>query len=179
MIIINRLRELRQERGLNMAEAARNIGIPYTTYVSYEKNEREPNSEMLIVLSDFYSCSVDYLIGKSKDRVDDRILDIANTLDDDILINSNGNFLEAKLKQKERNESLTSCEKQLVTAYRAHPEMQPAVNAILGITERKEENVKTIKFAARNGGGIREEPLSDSERNLIETGEEWHGDDDL
>ena len=74
---------------------------------------------------------------------------------------------------------LTSREKQLVIAYRAHPEMQPAVNAILGITERKEENVPVIKFAARNGGGIREEPLSDSERNLIETGEEWHGDDDL
>ncbi|CDA71490.1 sOS-response transcriptional repressors (RecA-mediated autopeptidases) [Ruminococcus sp. CAG:579] len=59
----NRLKELRQKRKLNMKQAAQQLGIPYTTYVGYEKNEREPNSEVLLQLANFYNCSVDYLLG--------------------------------------------------------------------------------------------------------------------
>lgn len=62
---MNRLKELRLLLGWNMKEAAQKIGIPYTTYVSYEKGEREMNSEVLIKLADFFGCSVDYLLGKS------------------------------------------------------------------------------------------------------------------
>lgn len=62
-----RLKFLREERNWNMKEAAEQLGIPYTTYISYEKGEREPNSEMLIKLSDFFNVSVDYLIGNSPD----------------------------------------------------------------------------------------------------------------
>ena len=42
--------------------------MPYTTYVNYEKGTREPNSETLIALANFYETSVDYLIGKSSSR---------------------------------------------------------------------------------------------------------------
>lgn len=51
-----------------MKEAARGLGIPYTTYVGYEKGDREPNSEMLIKIASFFSVSVDYLICRSDDR---------------------------------------------------------------------------------------------------------------
>jgi repressor LexA len=37
--------------------------MPYTTYVSYEKGDREPNSEILIKLADFYNTTVDYILG--------------------------------------------------------------------------------------------------------------------
>lgn len=73
---------------------------------------------------------------------------------------------------------LTVEEESLVLAYRAFPEMRQPVKILLGL-ESNNANAVNIKFAARNGGGIREEPLSDSERNLIDLGEEWHGDDDL
>ena len=53
-----KLRELRTELNLNMKQASEKLGISYTTYVGYEKNEREPNSETLIKLADFYKCSV-------------------------------------------------------------------------------------------------------------------------
>ena len=49
-----KLRELRTELNLNMKQASEKLGISYTTYVGYEKNEREPNSETLIKLADFY-----------------------------------------------------------------------------------------------------------------------------
>lgn len=62
---MNKLKELRLKRQLNMREVAQKLNIPYTTYVNYEKGVREPNSEMLILLSDFFGVSVDYLIGRS------------------------------------------------------------------------------------------------------------------
>lgn len=59
-----RLKTLRLERDLTMADVARDLGLPYTTYVNYEKGERRPNSEMLIKIADYYHTSVDYVIGK-------------------------------------------------------------------------------------------------------------------
>ncbi len=46
-----------------MKETAVKLGMPYTTYVSYEKGDREPNSEILIKLADFYNTTVDYILG--------------------------------------------------------------------------------------------------------------------
>ena len=57
-----RLKELREARGVSMKETARNLNIPYTTYVNYEKGLREPNSETLISIAKFYGCSIDYLL---------------------------------------------------------------------------------------------------------------------
>lgn len=62
---MNRLKELRQRCGLSMKEAAEKIGIPYTTYVNYEKSLREPNSEMLLKLAAFFGVTIDYLLGRT------------------------------------------------------------------------------------------------------------------
>lgn len=72
-----RLKQLREEKGKNMRQVANELGIPYTTYVSYEKNEREPNSEMLIKIAIYFDCSVDYLIGisNSKELIEPYILE--------------------------------------------------------------------------------------------------------
>lgn len=57
-----KLKELREERNLNMQQAAKAIGIPYTTYVSYEKGERAPSLQALIRLAHHYHVSVDYML---------------------------------------------------------------------------------------------------------------------
>lgn len=72
---MNRITKLRHEKGITMAQAARELGIPYTTYVSYEKEDREPNSEMLIKLANYFKASIDYIIGRSDDRTQ---MDTAN-----------------------------------------------------------------------------------------------------
>lgn len=64
----DRLKQLRVNKGLNMKQASAMLNMAYTTYVSYEKDEREPNSEVLILLADFYGCSVDYLVGRSSKK---------------------------------------------------------------------------------------------------------------
>ena len=61
---MNRIKLLREVKGLNMAQAAKELGMAYTTYVSYEKGDREPNSESLVLLANFFNVSVDYLLGR-------------------------------------------------------------------------------------------------------------------
>jgi len=61
---MNRIKELREEAGMNMREAAKKLGLKYTTYVNYEKGLREPNSETLITIADKYHVSIDFLLGK-------------------------------------------------------------------------------------------------------------------
>lgn len=63
--------KLRKDKGLSMAQVARDLGLKYTTYVSYEKGDREPNSEMLIQIADYYGCTVDYLVGNTAEKVID------------------------------------------------------------------------------------------------------------
>lgn len=64
----DRLKNLRIERNLNMRQASIALGMPYTTYVGYEKNEREPNSESLVLIANYFNVSVDYLIGRSDNK---------------------------------------------------------------------------------------------------------------
>ena len=63
-----RIKQLRESRKLNMKEAARLLNMPYTTYVNYEKGLREPTSEVLIQLADFFETTVDFLVGRNCSR---------------------------------------------------------------------------------------------------------------
>lgn len=62
-----RIKELRESKGISMKEAARHLGMPYTTYVNYEKGLREPTSEILIQIADFFNVSIDFLVGRNAD----------------------------------------------------------------------------------------------------------------
>lgn len=64
-----RLRKLREHKGMTMKAIAQELGISYTTYIHYEKNENEPNNETLVKIAVFYDVSADYLLGiKIKDN---------------------------------------------------------------------------------------------------------------
>lgn len=64
----DRLKQLRLEKNISMRQVSIALGMPYTTYVGYEKNEREPNSEALVLIANYFNVSVDYLIGRSDNR---------------------------------------------------------------------------------------------------------------
>ncbi len=71
-----RLLRLREARGLSVAEAAKALDLVPRTYTSYEKNEREPNAEVLIKIALYFGVSTDYLLGvpakeKTLSSVDD------------------------------------------------------------------------------------------------------------
>lgn len=65
---MNRLKILRDEKGLNQVDIGKILGITGQAYGLYENEKRSINNETLLILSEFYNCSIDYLLGKSDIR---------------------------------------------------------------------------------------------------------------
>lgn len=63
MSIGERLVKLREERGYLQRDVADKIGIAPNTLSGYERNLRNPDSETLAKLANFYGVTVDYLLG--------------------------------------------------------------------------------------------------------------------
>lgn len=61
----NRIKELRQEKGMTQAQLAEVLGITHSAVAKYESGTRKLSSDILCRTSDFFDCSVDYLIGRS------------------------------------------------------------------------------------------------------------------
>lgn len=66
-ILGKRLREARGNTGLNQIEAAKKLGISNGTLSGYERNYRDPDTEILHKMADLYDVSVDWLVGKSEE----------------------------------------------------------------------------------------------------------------
>ena len=58
------LKKLRTQRGITQDRMAENLGVPYRTYGSWERGEREPDFATLGKIADFYGVSTDYLLGR-------------------------------------------------------------------------------------------------------------------
>ena len=59
-----KLKELREEKGLNMRQLATELCVAYNTYVAYEKGAKEPDIATLVKMAGFFECSLDRLIGR-------------------------------------------------------------------------------------------------------------------
>lgn len=64
---MNRLKEVRKEKGYTLAAVAIIAGIANNTLSRYETGKREPKLEMWQKLADIYGVSVPYLQGTDKD----------------------------------------------------------------------------------------------------------------
>lgn len=60
----DRLRDLREARGLSQRAVAQRLDVSPSIISSYETGERTPSTENLLALSYLYHCSTDYLLGK-------------------------------------------------------------------------------------------------------------------
>ena len=60
-----KLREYRRKKGLTQEEAAIRLGIPKKTYQNYEREVREPSTDVLCALADLYDTSLDELTGRA------------------------------------------------------------------------------------------------------------------
>ncbi|EGT3605394.1 helix-turn-helix transcriptional regulator [Clostridium perfringens] len=85
----NRLKSLRNEKGVLQKDVAEYLKISTSAYGFYEQGKRIPDVETLNKLSDYYNVSIDYLLGKSniKESAEDIINDDILTL---ALHNKNG-----------------------------------------------------------------------------------------
>jgi len=75
MIILNRLRELRIEKGLLQSDIAKVINKSDRAIGLYERGERDMGTETLTTLSNFFNVSIDYLLGKSDIRNPEKEID--------------------------------------------------------------------------------------------------------
>lgn len=64
---MNRLKEVRKEKGYTLAAVAIIAGIANNTLSRYETGKREPKLEMWQKLADIYGVSVPYLQGTDED----------------------------------------------------------------------------------------------------------------
>lgn len=64
-MIGEKIRELRQNIGLLQSELAQKIGVSTSTIGMYEQNRRDPDTDTLKRLADFFNVSTDYLLGRT------------------------------------------------------------------------------------------------------------------
>lgn len=65
---MNRLRELREEKDFKMNKIASELGMPYTTYVGYEKGTRKLNDQVLKQFASYYGVTTDYILGVTDEK---------------------------------------------------------------------------------------------------------------
>lgn len=67
MSINNRLREVMEYKGLNIKAFAELLDVPYRTLQNYLLNERDPNAEILIKISNVLNVDLNWLmLGKGR-----------------------------------------------------------------------------------------------------------------
>lgn len=70
---MNRLKALREAKGLKQKQIADILNINQGNYSRYEKGTLTPTTETLIALSDYYNVSIDYILGLDKSAGDIKI----------------------------------------------------------------------------------------------------------
>jgi len=69
-----RIEILRKQLGLSQEEFAQKVNMTQQRISSYEKGKREPDLETIKQFSDFFDCSIDYLLGKSDIKNSEKLI---------------------------------------------------------------------------------------------------------
>ncbi len=94
-MIGDKIKELRNRKGLYQQELADIMNVSKSTIAMWETNKREPSSEMLVALANFFECSTDYLMGR------DVKLNLEETTTDELVILNRNAIKLSPEKQKQ------------------------------------------------------------------------------
>lgn len=61
----DRIKKLREDKGLTQADVCLALNIAQSTLANYETNFRSPKMDVLIAIANYYGVSVDYLLGRT------------------------------------------------------------------------------------------------------------------
>ena len=67
-INLRRIRDLREDMDLKQRDLAKALNISQRAYSHYENGTRKIPLDILVALADYYNCSVDYLLGRTKKK---------------------------------------------------------------------------------------------------------------
>ena len=62
-IFCERLKDLREEKGLSISALAKELKVDHSSIVRWEKGERVPSIDNLYIIAKFFNVTADYLIG--------------------------------------------------------------------------------------------------------------------
>lgn len=68
MKIGDRIKKLREEKGLMQQDVCNTLGIEQSTLANYENNRRIPKIDVLIEIANYYGVSLDFLVGMTDNR---------------------------------------------------------------------------------------------------------------
>ena len=63
ILLGERLKELREEKGLTQKQLSNELKLNSVTYLHYEKSQREPPLQVLVEMAKYFNVSVDFLLG--------------------------------------------------------------------------------------------------------------------
>jgi repressor LexA len=65
---MNRIKLLREESKISQEELAKKLNLSKGIISLYENGKRKPSIDVLVVLSEYFHCSIDYILGNSSIR---------------------------------------------------------------------------------------------------------------
>lgn len=77
MLIGNNLKRLRESKKLTVEQVTEHLSISSSSYRKYEYNEREPSTDIVIEIADFYGVTTDYLLGREPEKNPIAMLNLA------------------------------------------------------------------------------------------------------
>ncbi len=89
---MEKLRELRKEKGISLKELGAEMGVAESTMSLYENGKRQPDYETLLKLAEFFGVTVDYLL-----RGDDNFERLPEEL---VILNRNAKKMSPEKRQK-------------------------------------------------------------------------------
>lgn len=125
MLFAERLKELRKSRKIKQSDMAEFLSITTRNYQDYEYGKIDPPTSKLIKLANYFDVSLDYLVGKDEQPVDEGRLRRKFTLENSML-------------------PLSSDETLLLMAFRKNPDKKPAVFRLLDIDNPDETLVYRV-----------------------------------
>lgn len=68
VILMNKLKQLREEKGMKQLELAAILSVSQNTISRYECGERDLGTDTIAILCRIFGCTADYLLGISSQR---------------------------------------------------------------------------------------------------------------
>ena len=63
--LCDRLQQLKKNKNVLQKDISKAVGLSLRAYQRYEYGERQPTTDVLIALADYFDVSLDYLVGRT------------------------------------------------------------------------------------------------------------------
>lgn len=69
MFVISNIRGERSRQDMTQEQLAEKLGVAESTIRRWEDGSTKPSPHLLMAMSDLFGCTIDYLLGRTNDRL--------------------------------------------------------------------------------------------------------------